>query len=221
MRKLLLMLGASLILTGCADVLKSMNLLKIEDPPQVADDVAFSEVKASFYREMQDRSGQNLRGRDVPVTFTEFEDNTIGLCHILKRDGEVIYRYVEIDQSYWKNIDIFMKEALLFHELGHCVLERGHYNKLDQTNTQPTSYMYPYVVAYFHYQRLRAKLLDELIQNSFVMGFSWSGKLSEMAPPLDEIHVPNDGAIYDLTYPMVQTKHGLIVEEKPVLRKYR
>ncbi len=33
---------------------------------------------------------------------------------------------VEIRESYWRKADYNAKENLIFHELGHCVLQKGH-----------------------------------------------------------------------------------------------
>ncbi len=39
---------------------------------------------------------------------------------------------IVIDESFWQNADSRLREMVVFHELGHCYLGRGH--REDQTN---------------------------------------------------------------------------------------
>jgi hypothetical protein len=95
----------------------------------------------------------------------ENDSNTVGLCYRLSR-------LVLIDKKWWKDNDSDLKrEELIFHELGHCALGRGHTGfkpsegviryYLDLTaeflgiierkgylqDGCPYSYMYPYVLS--------------------------------------------------------------------------
>ncbi len=36
-------------------------------------------------------------------------------------------RDIVIDQSFWDNASHLLKEMVIFHELGHCILGRGHF----------------------------------------------------------------------------------------------
>lgn len=82
--------------------------------------------------------------------FEELDDNIIGTCTIRPTK-----RLIKIDPSYWALVeDDLEREQLMFHELGHCVLNRGH----DETLTDlgpyhdvPTSLMYPVAFAYYDY----------------------------------------------------------------------
>jgi hypothetical protein len=47
------------------------------------------------------------------------KSDTVGLC-------EFVIRKVTIDTKYWKGLSEIRKKALVFHELGHCTLFRGH-----------------------------------------------------------------------------------------------
>lgn len=47
---------------------------------------------------------------------------TVGLCnHRLDEPNHVI-----IDVNFWETASANSKEMIVFHELGHCILERGH-----------------------------------------------------------------------------------------------
>lgn len=35
-------------------------------------------------------------------------------------------RHITIDQSFWNQASHLVKEMVIFHELGHCILGRGH-----------------------------------------------------------------------------------------------
>ena len=45
----------------------------------------------------------------------------VGLC-------EKEQNRVRLDSTFWNKMSIYEKELLLFHELGHCILGRGHLN---------------------------------------------------------------------------------------------
>ena len=49
------------------------------------------------------------------------ENGVAGTCQY----GEHIH-HVTVDKSFWDNSSIGFREFVIFHELGHCVLGRGH-----------------------------------------------------------------------------------------------
>lgn len=77
-----------------------------------------------------------LRGRNFDfknqgliVEFADLKDNVAGLCHFEKPIR------IEIDEEYWNRINDnvgadLMREELLFHEIGHGILNRKHHNSL-------------------------------------------------------------------------------------------
>lgn len=85
--------------------------------------------------------------------------NVIGQCiHTEKEPNTVV-----IDKIYWDNATDLDKEFLVFHELGHCALGRGHIDDSDpQGNcvsimTSGTGFC---IIDYT--QATRRRLLDEL-----------------------------------------------------------
>ena len=42
------------------------------------------------------------------------------------------YNHVIIDPVYWKGYSDEAREALVFHELGHCILDRSHLDEQDE-----------------------------------------------------------------------------------------
>ena len=74
----------------------------------------------------------NARGENIPQSlngieaeFDEFtEPGIIGLCTRVSNGTN----RVVIDQTFWDNADDLQKERIVFHELGHCYLNRNHKN---------------------------------------------------------------------------------------------
>jgi len=92
---------------------------------------------------------------DTNVRFGLLEGDTVGLCIYDFFNSNVI-----IDESAWESYSHNKREVLVFHELGHCVLNRGHNKK--KTNGRPESIMYPYVLNGYSYFNHRDVYLKEL-----------------------------------------------------------
>lgn len=58
--------------------------------------------------------------RDIPINFHSLEGQS-GVC--LKKDGQA---EILIDPEMWESRSIHQKKALIYHELGHCILDRPH-----------------------------------------------------------------------------------------------
>ena len=50
------------------------------------------------------------------------EGSVAGSC---STNGQNI-RHITIDQSFWSKASPLLREMVIFHELGHCILGRGH-----------------------------------------------------------------------------------------------
>jgi len=69
----------------------------------------------------------DLKSKGLIIEFANLKDNTAGLTHYEKPIR------IEIDKTYWNDISKsagadLMKENLIFHELGHGLLDRKHLN---------------------------------------------------------------------------------------------
>lgn len=88
----------------------------------------FEEYVVRFENEASERNlPLNLHNDGLIIEFADLKDNQAGLCHY-----ENPIR-IEIDKTYWEAISPtkgadYMKENLLFHELGHGILKRDHLN---------------------------------------------------------------------------------------------
>lgn len=71
-------------------------------------------------------SFQSLYGQDIDDLTIEFglpgPPPTIGLCMWSAGTTPAII----IDKNFWDGHDGYMKEALIFHEMGHCVKQLDH-----------------------------------------------------------------------------------------------
>lgn len=78
---------------------------------------------------------------DTGIRFGKLPKGTLGACYTLSGN-------VRIAKKTWHQLKPLVQEALIFHELGHCLLGREH-----QTNFTirfsdgcPDSLMYPYLI---------------------------------------------------------------------------
>jgi len=53
---------------------------------------------------------------------------------------------IAVDRSRWEKMEEMKRTALLFHEMGHCVLERRHKEGIAEKGC-PSSVMYPYTLS--------------------------------------------------------------------------
>lgn len=105
---------------------------------------------------------------DIPIQFAAESGNTIGVCNWWYGG----YRQIKIDPDYWNAspsnggpIDDDEKLSLIFHELGHCVLNRGHLDTsfIDSNGYQVmNSWMNWYVFFYDGYPGSKSYYLHEL-----------------------------------------------------------
>lgn len=88
---------------------------------------------------------------DVVVRFDKIEKPTgaVALCTITTYPTSE-YREVTVDKDHWLDSPRETKLNIIFHELGHCVLDRPHLEDktlvdVDQLlYSLPSSFMYPY-----------------------------------------------------------------------------
>ncbi len=59
------------------------------------------------------------------------EDGVVGTCQFHFNNPNEI----TIDRNFWNNASELIKEMVVFHELGHCVLFRGHLEDFDNQGT--------------------------------------------------------------------------------------
>ncbi|MEP7196310.1 MAG: hypothetical protein ABI851_07295 [Saprospiraceae bacterium] len=111
------------------------------------------------------QSEANLRGQDyseklkkINVQLTTLTQNISGQC---MKSGNV--HSILIDHLIWNEYDHYSKEALLFHELGHCVLNRMHLDDKSINGNCNSLMRSSSSVCFMSYNELsREKYLNEL-----------------------------------------------------------
>jgi hypothetical protein len=90
-------------------------------------------------QEYFDRFAEEAALRNIIIDYQEMmisgdirvitSPNVIGQCGHTEREPNVVI----VDKFYWDDADDLEREFLVFHELGHCALKRGH---IDDADTQ-------------------------------------------------------------------------------------
>jgi hypothetical protein len=109
------------------------------------------------FRELANTYGAVLVGKSVVFSFRSFFGSTIGMCR-MNGSGR---NSVELSSSAWSKGSDTFKEMLVFHELGHCLLGRGHKNSR-HSDGRPESVMNSFIFDGRTYTANRDQYLKEL-----------------------------------------------------------
>jgi len=102
-----------LFLVSCG---KFSDMLNREDTPTPkTTDKAFSKYVSSFELHFNKKV-------KVPITFSKLDDRYAGVCYTYSNG----YREIEISKTSWDSMNDEQREQVIFHELGHYVLNKGH-----------------------------------------------------------------------------------------------
>jgi hypothetical protein len=102
---------------------------------------------------------RTLRVYQVDRFQQDFEDNgVIGLC--VKTSGALS---IYVSKRHWDSYDSQQREMLVFHELGHCVLNLDHDRSMDFEGV-PNDLMYPVNFDSLYYYKYRKFYLDHLFK---------------------------------------------------------
>ncbi len=100
-----------------------------EDEPEIAIDPALQGILNDFAEEaasrglLVDYESLNLTARLQTVT----RAGVAGFCS----SSEEGSREIVVDRNFWNFAVPIQQELVVFHELGHCILGRGHRDDLD------------------------------------------------------------------------------------------
>lgn len=154
--KALLLCGV-LQIVSCGAAIEEVKDFIIDNPDSNRriyhkTDPAFTALIMSFEHYGRKYVGSSFEVGDVPINFYEDRDpRTKGICNTYASGR----REVLISKHYWDRATYLMREALVFHELGHCVLNRRHTEVY-------TSLMYLYIHDAYYYAHARERLIYEL-----------------------------------------------------------
>jgi hypothetical protein len=100
----------------------------------------------------------------IDIYFEKFNNNTVGVCRgfLMPRN----WREISIDLEYYSQSSYADIEALVFHELGHCDLNRLHDNEILNEESimlsRPKSLMHRYTFSDWTYKWNRDEYIKEL-----------------------------------------------------------
>jgi len=145
MKLLLLILIASSI--GCSKFYL-LDGYVYSDPSLEPHVRAYSEFKSEYL-------GQEKSNYPIFFEFDDLNEPTLGRCYRPK-DPQFVNngRVIILDKPFWDNASYYKREELIFHELGHCDLNRGH--------TETPEIMYAYTLNSEFYKRNRETLIEFL-----------------------------------------------------------
>lgn len=128
---------------------------------ETTDPALLSYVQA-FENEAQKQLQQSdFKVGDIPVNFGDPEHpEYVGVCFTYSDDRrEVILR-----KEWWETADEKARQALIFHELGHCRLDRGHHDETISTESRDirVSMMHSRMVYLNDYREMEEEYHKEL-----------------------------------------------------------
>lgn len=150
----------SLLTMGCA-VGEPAYILNIDEELKPYLDVFVSEGRSR---------GRNINIENLVMIFSKLPEKdgnmTLGQCVYGVNGNTPIIR---IDTEFWKWAAPETREQVLFHEFGHCVLDRrGHID--DSTTVEgeivPRSIMSTMLFSDYYYRKFRKYYVDELFAGS-------------------------------------------------------
>lgn len=117
-----LFLALLLSFTSC-----QTEFFETETPPILEDENIPSELLPYFvsFQNAAKKHGLNIDydAANVTAEIQAINDgNVAGTC---STNGHNL-RHIVIDQSFWNRASNLLREMVIYHELGHCVLGRGH-----------------------------------------------------------------------------------------------
>lgn len=152
-------LPIALLTVGCAPERLSTGKVGSIDP-------AFNSYIAIF------ESMYGAKVTDIDFSFKDLSRPVIGQCSILTTTYGKTKR-IQVDPTYWndEHTSEHQKVGLIFHEIGHCFLNRPHTEDkmyyapegLSFMVKIPSSIMYPYNFYSSFYEPLKAYYYTELI----------------------------------------------------------
>lgn len=111
----------------------------------------------SFEKEAAKRSIKvDLRKAEIKGRLTIIHGSAVGVCN----KQEV--REILIDQKFWDTSSNLKKELIVFHELGHCFLNRVHNNQISPNGTCLSIMRNGHGCIDLYTEKTRSDLIDEL-----------------------------------------------------------
>jgi hypothetical protein len=130
-------------------------------------DVGPFESYVETFQQQALASGHPVQINSLRMSFKEVSEEYQGYCTVsavVNFNGAIQVKMVPtiyIDPAAWQTQNDWGHEAVIMHELGHCILGRGHDTRM-QASGIPRSVMYPSRIDQTVYQDNRAYFFQEL-----------------------------------------------------------
>lgn len=103
---------------------------------------------------------------EVQISFSdELNASKLGRCSRYKVDNRIIGRVVRISTKWWPSMSEYSREQLIWHEMGHCMLDKGHEDFIYQASNGniPGSIMNSYHINQSVYLANKAYYISQYI----------------------------------------------------------
>lgn len=142
------LLLSALLLSGCGAATQIDNLMNEKQLPKVnksrpdiTGDNDLHSIVDLFYSDIvlkgktPDRTVDNIQMADESL-FKD-KDGMVGFCQQYTQGFQIVKGEVRLDQAFWDTATYETKRLLVYHELGHCVLDLSHTAQDSETIMQP------------------------------------------------------------------------------------
>lgn len=154
---MLKLLPILLLLASCGETVDTKDYVFIKTRVNTMFTTVDDEILEYYHRF---ESTYNVKIDNIPANFVKLEEPILGTCNIYNGGA----REILVDVRSWDQMSDLSRELLVFHELGHCYLERGH---TDETVTSPDgdipkSIMSTWILSDTLYEKYKEYYRDEL-----------------------------------------------------------
>jgi hypothetical protein len=110
------------------------------------------------------QAGVNMAYNNLVLTSEDISTSgVLGQCTVYRNSSNaIVERRVTIDIPYWNTLSKADREELMYHELAHCILLRGHTSTSARISGVPDSMMHMYHMGPTLYNAYYAWYLNEL-----------------------------------------------------------
>lgn len=138
-RAVLLAIAILVSFTACQED-DLVNDLNTPSPTTTANAGAYPETPEAlwdYFQRFETAAAQNgvsidLASLNISAEFKELpQDGVAGTCTY----GSHQPGHIVIDETFWRQSNDLWKEMIVFHELGHCVLHRDHWEGINADGT--------------------------------------------------------------------------------------
>ena len=143
---------ALFLLVGCGD----------PGSPRIEIDDEFRPYYDRFNQHSMEHRGKDFSNTNITINFVETiniptENNMtiLGICYYFSNK-------VEINEETWVKLPTAKKEALIAHELGHCLLNRRHDEAAHPSTNARLSVMHPFILGQWEFSRKYDYYMKEL-----------------------------------------------------------